>query len=449
MDLFTKLSCIQISVAMLVYGCILARVTGAWSHPAVIWAIFWFALTFLPLIAIWPARIEPWAMIYILGAVIVFGLPVFCYDWTQSVMIAQSRGHSATLTQPRFLVCAFFFIQACTILCLIVDMTWQGYSLREFVMDPVRTSYRYLGARYSGTLKANFFSQTGTIINYIAAPLGGIVIARQRSILRVTLVLVFAFFPSLIQMIVYSDKGALFLVGAYFFAGILVARVMRGDTNLLNATTIKAGLAAAILLFPILVFAMLSRGGGDWDGSERITKVIFYLNTYAFGHLFAFSDWFANYFFEETSRYANPELPTLGFFTFLAIGRTIFPGYRLPPGIFDEYFSVPGVINTNIYTVFRPLIVDFGLIGSLVFVMFWGLVASLAYNGMLRQRSPALNQAFFILTIGSIYTSYIISLLIWNSIYAATFGLWILLIFGNALSRKETKMGQPSARVSA
>jgi oligosaccharide repeat unit polymerase len=423
---------------MLLYGCLIGRITGAWSHPAVIYAVFWFALTILPLVGVWSIPVEPWAMVYIFATVVVFGLHAFCYDWKTSIEIAERRRETVKNSSAGIFVALFFLMQVCTISCVFANIAAQGFSLSEFVTDPIRASNRYLVARYTGTIETNVFSQVGIIINYIAAPIGGMIIAQQKTVLRSALVIVFAFVPSVLHMIVYSDKGTLFLVGAYFFAGVLVARVMRGDTALLNIATFKAGAAAVLLLIPVLIFSMLSRGGGDWKGSEQITKVFFYLNSYAFGHLFAFSDWFTNYFFEATSKYTNPLSSTSGFFTFMGIGRMILPGYRLPPGIFDEYFSVPNVVTSNIYTMFRPLIVDFGLVGSLVFMFVWGLGASLSYNMMLRKTSPALSQSIFILTIGMIYTSYIISLLIWNSIYVSITGVAVLIVINKRLRRESS-----------
>jgi oligosaccharide repeat unit polymerase len=435
MDIFTKLVCIEISFIILLYSWMLARIIGAWSHPAVIYAVFWFAMTMLPLVAIFPAPAHPLAIAYILATVVAFSVPALFYSWSTSIEIAKLRRlEPKNVAAFDLLLPVFFVLQILTVAFVFVNFSAQGYSIAEFLLNPIRMSNRYIAARYNGEIHPNVFSQTGILFNYVAAAMGGLVIARRRSVRWLALISVFAFAPSLLYMVLYGDKGTLFLVSAYFFGGVVVARVARGDLSLINKATIKVAAIALMVLIPFLIFTMLSRGGGDWHGSERVTKVVYYLDSYAFGHLFAFSDWFSHYLFDATSLlYTNPRSLTNGFYTFMAIGHLIYPGYQITPGVFGEYFEIPGLIKTNIYTMFRPLIFDFGVTGSLVFIAAWGLIASLAYNAMLRRAMSSLAQSFFILSLGCIYTSYIISLLIWNSAYAAAIGVTCLLAANHAI----------------
>lgn len=440
MEVLVKLVCIEISLLLLIYGWFLAKITGAWSHPAVIYAVFWSAMTFFPLAAVFSAPANPWAVAYVFATGVAFGLPALCYDWSKSVTIARSRqGEQQTAASPNILVYIFVGLQICTIAFVIINLSIQGYTLADFVTNPLRASNEYLAARYRGDIRPNLFSQTGIISNYVAATIGGLVVAQARSRIALVFISLLAFGPSLLHMIIYADKGTLFLAGAYFFGGVIVARVVRGDTSLINAITVKAGGCAVILVLPFILFAMLSRGGG-------ISKIIFFLNSYAFGHLYAFADWFEHYYFRGASpaTFANPESYTYGFWSFIAISRQIFPNYELQPGYFTEYFLIPDVLQSNIYTMFRGLIYDFGLIGSLAFMAIAGLASSLAYNSMLRNRTPAFSQSFYILVITCTYSSYIFSLLTWNSVYVATISILILLLLFNG-SRQWSRLVSTTA----
>lgn len=429
MDIFAKLVCIEISGLILLYAWFIARMTGAWSHPAVVYAAFWSVMTFLPLTVIFPVPVDPWAMAYIFGTVIAFSLPALCYDWRESISIAVLRRDEISGSYSH-LTFVFFAMQTIAIVLIFVNMSIQGFTVSEFLATPIAAANRYLAARYEGTIHANMFSQSGVVLNYIAVAIGGLVIAEQRHRARIGLVFLFAFVPSILHMLVYADKGTLFQSAAYFFGGVLVMRVARGDLSLINKATLKVAAISLAILIPLLVLTMLSRTGE----ADKAARVVFYLKTYAFGHLYGFSDWFSHYYSDAViGPYNDPVGPTWGFWTFLTVGHQILPDAIIPPGYFSEYFEIPGVIRTNIYTMFRGLIYDFGLIGSLVMMAILGVPASLGYNAMLRRELPALSQSFYIFVIGFIYSSYLFSLLAWNSVYVAAFGVTILMMSSNSL----------------
>lgn len=424
----TKILCIQICVVILLYGYFLATITRAWSHPAVVYAVFWFAMTFLPLVALPSVPADPWAMAYILGTVLAFSATSLCYDWSDSVSIALSRRGKACASYSRLTV-FFFVMQACAIASVFVNMSIQGFTVGEFLTHPIAAANRYLSARYEGVIQANMFSQAGIVLNYIAVAIGGLIIAEQKHPARIGAVFLFAFAPSALHMMVYADKGTLFQSAAYFFAGVLVMRVSRGDLSLVNKATLKVAAISLAVLIPMLVLTMLSRTGE----ADKFARVVLYLRSYALGHLYGFSDWFANYYSIAQGPYNDPIDPTWGFWTFLTIGHKVSPDILIPPGYFAEYFEVPGIIKTNIYTMFRGLIYDFGTVGSFVYMAMLGIPASLSYNAMLRRRLPSVSQSFYIIIISFIYSSYLFSVFAWNSIYAAAFGVSILMMLSNGI----------------
>ena len=394
---------------MLLYAWLIARVTRAWSHPAVVYALYWAILLFLPPIFVRMAPLHWIAVLYICVTVVAFGLPVFFYDWSESVAIARARNGAGRKCYAPLLP-LFYVLQIATIVFVVINLSIQGFGLSEVILRPIDSANRYMSLRYSGRVATNIFQQGSVVFNYIAVIFAGLLVEQQKSKRTIVTILLFAIAPSLMHMVFYADKGTLFLAGAYFYGAVIVARVARGDLSLINAATIKHSIGAAVALAPFLLFAMVSR--------KSELPLAFTINSYAFGHLFAFSDWFSDYLRVGSSiqEYANPTFPSWGYWTFAAVGKFIIPGYQLPPGYWAEYFQTPDV-KTNIYTMYRGLIYDFGIAGSIAFMAAFGAVASAAYDKMLRYEMPAISQSFYVLFFAFSYMSYAISLLIWKSPY--------------------------------
>ena len=128
----------------------------------------------------------------------------------------------------------------------------------------------------------------------------------------------------------------------------------------------------------------------------------------------------------------------------MVFGRIIHPEYELPPGYFDEYIEIGSVLQTNIFTMFRGLIYDFGLVGSLAFMAGFGWISALVYRRMLTRAVAPVSQALYVLIWGVLYTSYIISLLTWNSAVAVPFGVALVLAAVAWKRRTVAGQGQPT-----
>ncbi|MFD1747120.1 oligosaccharide repeat unit polymerase [Rhizobium helianthi] len=562
--------------------------TQCWSHPAVIFALFWCFMTCMPQLFVPQIDVPLMPTLYIMSAAIIYGAPAFTQDWSGPIAEARRRSASHNVKQYNLLIIVFGFCQIATLSVTLGNLNAQGFPLARALIDPIGTGCEYLALRYSGNFTPNVFSQTATILNYFCAILAGFLLPRIRNILVQLAVLTFALLPSLVFMIMYADKGTLFLAAAFMFGATLVERHSFGKTYLLTPRTVAAGVVLVILLIPAVAISLLNRTtvgacsetgrsaevveglasalitrsqapdiglNGDSpvsdqpaepeiaiqspvvpneeaalkdssetnkpaesqiaiqspvapneeaalkdssetnkpaeseiaiqspvvpneeaahkDSSETNkpaeSKVEIlspsvpneegsqassspsglgnYVRSYAFGHFFAFTHWLEAYYNEKPSSYIDPNHRTWGFWTFMAIGRIMNPGYELPPGYFTEYYRVDGLIMSNIYTLYRGLIYDFGIVGSLIFMGLFGWVSSAAYRQLLEYKNAPASQAFFILLIGFIYTSYIISLLVWKSAWLVTAIVWAALAGKSFATRRFPKRNQPEKRV--
>ena len=75
--------------------------------------------------------------------------------------------------------------------------------------------------------------------------------------------------------------------------------------------------------------------------------------------------------------------------------------------------------ETNIYTIFRGLILDFGLVGGIIVLALIGRAAHWAFYRVVAMKGSPLGASVYIHSIGFCYSSFVISLLIWDSVYAS------------------------------
>jgi hypothetical protein len=442
--------------------------TQTWAHPAVLFALFWFVMTALPILGVPELTVSIHAMLYILGLSLAFALPALATNWHSSVAIARSRSDIASPYSQPILLWLVVGLPVLWIVLMGINLQRQGFDLSKLATNPLEIGCLYLGGRYNGTLVPTVFAQAATVLNYVAVSLAGVLLASRKGVVVRLAVLAITFVPSILTVLVMADKGTIFLAAAFFYGGVVVARLTSGDTALINWTTVGTCVLAVFVLVPLIMLAMLNRGGGACSDIQRTVDIVsalrgggfeggvdpmqdsvamrtsgmqFALRSYAFGHIFAFSDWVEHYFSGIGSQpYTDPAGMTWGYWTFMAIGKLVYPAYHLPPGYYTEYILYNGVLQSNIYTMFRGMIYDFGIIGSWIFMLIVGAFSSFVYKRMLENRIAPISQAVYILVVGCIYSSYIFSPFTWNSVYAAPVGVAIVLALLGFWDRRQSKL---------
>jgi hypothetical protein len=135
----------------------------------------------------------------------------------------------------------------------------------------------------------------------------------------------------------------------------------------------------------------------------------------------------------------------------LALFKALGSGKVVPAGVFDQYYSYGDLLTGNIYTMFRGLVLDFGLIGSVLFMLATGFLLHWAFHTMLLKSRPVLSVAVFVFMMGYFYNSYIISVLVWGNIYLVFVLLWIVLQINKLVvqsrERRFASPGTPAAVV--
>lgn len=424
-----KILCLVLSLMILGQVYFASLYARTWITPASIYGIFWFLFTFIPLILVPSAPASVLAIGYIFLSCVVISLSSVVVKWPEAMRINSEFGQSAVgAFNTEFLNATFYVVSFLALVCWALNIQAQGIALSRIWEDFFAVSNEYILSRYNESLIVSVFSQLSNVFSYAAAALGGLIISRFLSRFRIFAVILMSFLPSVLVLTVQGAKGMIFLSISLFYGGWLIRRMKSGEITLLDRGVLKKSLLYALALIPLVTVSFVSRGiYALEDTGEILFALQRYYISYSSVHLYAFSDWFNYYVGNPSTQFYSDSLlkTTNGFYTFMAVFRIFGDDRYVPPGVFTEYYGFGNFLSGNIYTYFRGLILDFGIFGSLILLFIFGVLCNLSTKAVLINKYPIFSVAIFIAMVGYIYTTFIISLLIWNSI----FGLLIFLPF--------------------
>lgn len=411
-----KLISVFISFGFIALAWFSKKIISSWLNPASIFCLFWFLYTFLPLLLAYETPVNPLVVMYIFIFCALFSFSTILFNWKTAFILNENKQPASVVFGNHLFAFSFFVVSLTTILFFVIGMMIQGFSLQQ-MLNPIRLAGEFASMRYSSEVKSNVFSQAGLQGSYITVVLGGLYYgALKAGGKKKLLVILLSFFPSLLAMTLQSAKGLFFYSIFVFYAGVLVAAIYDKNYQLLTMSTVKKFGIFALFAFPLLISSFLARGLQDAPIQVIVERVKLYLISYSSAHLYAFSDWFSERYFDISSLKYNQETLSGGFYTFMSFFRLAGDSREIPMGVYDEYFEHGMFVKTNIYTFFRGVITDFSLLGSLVFALFIGLIVNVFYYRLLCSKFNALYIVFFIFFIGLSYQSYIISSLMWATI---------------------------------
>lgn len=272
--------------------------------------------------------------------------------------------------------------------------------------------------RYTNNISPGFFSQMLLPFVYLSALLGGylypLVLHRKDKLLTFL-----AFLPSCLILLILNTKAVLISSAILWISAYIVSYYMcNGYYTYINKfSLIKYGIAFSCFLTVLFISMMLRIGRLDTD-TFFVVKHKF--ASYAIGHMGAFDSWFS-------ANTINAPLH-FGTMTFLSISNLLGLESKVQ-GIFTDYFYA-GDISTNVYTALRPLVMDFGIFGSIIIYCCLGIITKILQNKFLKKSIIAIPISHTILIciysymlygfIASLlsYTSYII---VWTLLFVCIY----------------------------
>lgn len=416
-----KLLSLILALIILLQAWLVRKHVGTWIFPACIYGVFWFFYTFIPLIAVPTGEIEPIAVAYILTTCLFFSFSSVAFPWRAAYAYKISSNNDVHYNSA-FIRYTFFTLGTLSSAGTIANWGIQGFSFHDIAFNLLNTSGEYLAKRYSGELEPNIAAQLSLTLMYPTAILGGLLYGSRNAKDSGALYLIVSLTPSILVMIVEAAKGTLFLVLALFWAGTLLVKLNDENIKARKNVSLMKIFIWGVPLLSAVVFSFLARGI-DTDASllSVLDKLYYYFASYSSGHLYAFSDWFSSAIGVGSKIPYGGIDDSNGFYTFMAVFNLFGTDKVAPHGVYDEYYYIENLLQTNIYTYYRGLIHDFGVMGSVVFTSFLGFFVHLTFFWLLTSRHAPLSASLFAHFIGFSYTSFIVSLLIWNSVYASFF----------------------------
>jgi oligosaccharide repeat unit polymerase len=408
------------------------RIIGVWLNPASIFLLFWFLYTFLPLLVAFEAPVSPWAMIYLLSFGLAFAIPFSLFRWPVAFAHNSNKREASYYFQRPVVIKAFYACSSISLILILLSILQQGSSLEQILFNSISTAGEFAHKRYNDQLESSIYGQLGLQFSYYTVVLGGLVYGSSKFMKRKTKigVLLLSFAPSIEILLLQSAKGLIVFSIFLFFAAILVDRIYNKNYILFSSRAIRSLAIYACIFFLLISLSFVSRGvSNESDSTIVLTHLVKMFVSYSSGHLPAFSDWFSNrYLGESLFRYDQREVE-LGFNTFTWFFKLMGSKQFVPMGYYDEFYTFGDLVQSNIYTVFRGLIFDFTLLGSLVFACFAGFICALIFWKLLCERFSASAIVLFIFSVGISYQTYLISTLVWRSIPIVVLALSLMLTF--------------------
>lgn len=446
-----KLLAILFSFLILGQGYLVRRMVGTWIFPACLFAIFWFVYTAVPLVFFFTVPVQPMALVYIFVCCCAFSLSAVGFNWSFAFRRNREKAGIVPYFNSALMRQIFYWSAGLSIALIIISSAINGMDLYSMIFKMFESAAMYTEKRYGDELDENLFGRVATLLMYVSPIIGGFLYFDSTKAWRKFLIVAVAASPSLFIMVTQSSKGALFLAMVFFYGAILLRKLYADDLVLFKPGFAKQLLLYITLLLPILTVSFLSRGLYAVDDNNVVyLALVRYFASYTSGHMYAFSDWFTHYMGEPTRQVYTDHFYAYGNYTFMAIFKAFGISATFPQGVFDEYFSYGNVIESNIYTMFRGLIYDFGGAGGVLFMFISGMLLHYSFYRLLTTRMAPFACALFICSLGYYYTSFIISLLMWNSVYVTTVLVTLLLYWSKLFRASRLRHGIPNgARAAA
>jgi oligosaccharide repeat unit polymerase len=232
-----------------------------------------------------------------------------------------------------------------------------------------------------------------------------------------------SFVPALLSTLVSNGKLAVIVCVLFWFSGMFAAKVYSNKKiTSFNFRKIILFFVGAFLFCGFLFFSMVLRAG-KFDAEMFSLLQAKFLN-YMGGHLPALDIWLS-----RNLDYSNY---TYGLKTFYGI--TNFLGLtERQQGIFSDsiyYGTLDGnEMNTNVFTIFRFLIEDYGFVGSFFFMIFTSICIGYTYSVCRKKDKCFFCQTILVIAYFSIFDSILTTPFTYTSYLFAFFLFYFLLKF--------------------
>lgn len=271
-------------------------------------------------------------------------------------------------------------------------------SILDIISNLSATTNAMSKARYSGELQVSVVYKISVILNFASAVVvGSLLVSRRRKP-----VAIFILVALLDSVLMGARAGFLMMIFTIFVSRKIILVKFNIRRRQSNTQAVVAAFSLIILIVLYFFVVQVMRGGGKVD---NLLGILSHILTWFFGYLPAFGIW--------VDRLHESHTYSLGLYTFYG-PLTLMADFERQGGVFLPVDIGNGRI-TNIFTAFRGLIMDFGLIGA---VLVWSLLIALSCYVIAPRRK---NKSFLFIGTGILFLSFfswsfVISIWSYNSV---------------------------------
>ena len=428
-----KLLAISFSFIMLLNAAGVRSIAGTFLIPAGIFSLSWFSFTLIPLVILFSVPINSLTILYILSSVFVFSLSALPFDWQKAVAKNKSKSLADAKFDSRFLRICLYLSVFSSISLSVISMIINGFTINNIIFNLIATSGQYAATRGVDGFDYGLIGVLSILFTYLSPLLGGL----RSFASRKKWFFVLSMSPSLIVMITQSSKLVFLISLCFYLAGVIVTKIYSTKLTLMKISSIGKIAILTILLFPLILVSFVSRlGVSNLNEIGSISEpLLFSIYSYTVGQIYAYSEFFSYTINVPQAAIFADDYYSLGGYTFASVFDMLGIGKKFPPGMFAESSGYKTVFNTNIFTFFRGLIYDFGVLGSLIFIFIFGLFSHAITYRIFTKPRAWFSLAILISIIVFIFLGYLFSVFVARFMFLNAAVVWILLSINTRLNR--------------
>ena len=440
-DIIFKLIAIILSTGFFITAFVLKNKIGTSYHPSVIFAFVWGCFTLLPMIFLYSAPINPFAVLYILLCVIAFSISslidsnrITYLKFTKNKIL---RDKKLAHFDSRFLDLILFVSSLLGVVFCFWTMHINGWSLSDIFYDPLLTAGSFAAIRGNHGMEYGLIGSLGTIFTYLSASLGGLTYSVYKSKSSHFFIIIQAMAPALLAMVIQSSKLIFLISSCFFISGVFLYNIYKLKPLRINIKILFKLMKISLIIFPFILLSFISREkyGNLDDIFINLTVLKYVMTSYVFGQIYAFSDFFSFYIGMESATNYAQDCYRLGAYTFSSIAEIFGANVDFPPGLYLETGSYKDVFETNIFTIFRGVILDFGIIGSLVFFSALGFISNIVFKNILKLKSNIFADLAYMHIVVFLLMTYLFSVFMARYMYA-NISILVVIFLVNRIFKK-------------
>jgi oligosaccharide repeat unit polymerase len=372
--------------------------------PALFYGLFWFFISLLTVLNSGIFPINPLTILYIISS---FLMMLFAHISLNKFSLKHQRKYSFRWNKIIIITGLFFGFFA-----IITMMIAHGFGFSDLLSPSkiILLSNEAYASKVKGEFSPPLLYSILISIFYSSCIFAGIQYSNNIKSSRIVFL---PFLVGILIMFVETTKAPFLYTLILWIGGYFSAKAFEGSTELFSKKFKKIVKRLFIAILLLFIISSINRYNLLENSNKNIFSLILMkFQIYFFGGLSSFNDWFLNVY-------------TFSSFD-IGFGKYTFGVFDKERGVFSDFTKFENNYSTNIYTYFRHLIVDFGVIGGLLFHFLIGFVLSIIY----RLVQSGWKILIPLLAISYTFTmwSFIISILIYKTILVALF-ISIILIF--------------------